>query len=292
MYKKPFVQKGWQRVLLYIIIGFVISVIIALLVLLIFNKKSVLEKPSNNIPLEDLLLTYFTNSIGFVLAVFLARKWMDRKTIVSLGFTIKGNLPNAFAGLFTALLILSAGSLLLISFNYLYFTGYTINSNHLLLSALIFTIVAFTEEIVFRGYILNNLMESFNKWIALLISSALFALLHITNPDVSLISIIAIFIAGILLGINYIYTKNLWFGICLHFAWNFFQGPILGYEVSGIKSGGLLQQTLTGPDMYTGGNFGFEGSVICIVLELVTILLLFGVYEKRKSSTPLLYTAK
>ncbi len=75
-----------------------------------------------------------------------------------------------------------------------------------------------------------------NKWVALLITSVLFALFHEANPDVSVFAIINILFAGILIGLNYIFTKNLWFGICFHFAWDYFQGPVLGYEVSGVET--------------------------------------------------------
>ena len=142
-------------------------------------------------------------------------------------------------------------------------------------------IVAFYEEVVFRGYILNNLLASVNKWLALLITAILFALAHSANPDFSIIPAINIFLAGILLGINYIYTKNLWFAIMLHFSWNFFQGPILGYKVSGLNMQSLLERELQGNVFFTGGNFGFEGSILATLLYTAACITLVCVYEKK-----------
>jgi hypothetical protein len=83
--------------------------------------------------------------------------------------------------------------------------------------------VAVVEETLFRGYVLKNFMESFNKYAALIISSGLFSSMHYFNLDFDLFSFFSLFLAGILFGISYIYTKNLWFPIALHLSWNLFQ---------------------------------------------------------------------
>jgi membrane protease YdiL (CAAX protease family) len=168
--------------------------------------------------------------------------------------------------------------MVLVSFRFLYFTGIDLNLGDLLISLFLFILVAFTEEIAFRGYILNNLLQSMNKWVALSISAIAFALFHATNPGAGVLPVLNILVAGFLLGINYIYTRNLWFGIFLHFTWNFFQGPILGFEVSGYASPGVLQQTLKGSDLVTGGEFGFEGSVVCLFINLAAVILLGAYY--------------
>ncbi len=116
---------------------------------------------------------------------------------------------------------------------------------------------------VFRGYILNNLMESMNKWAALGVSAGLFTMAHGSNPGISFIAVINLALAGLLLGVNYIYTRNIWFGICFHFSWNFLQGPVLGYQVSGLPLQSVLQPSLQGPWWLTGGSFGIE-RFVCV----------------------------
>jgi membrane protease YdiL (CAAX protease family) len=123
--------------------------------------------------------------------------------------------------------------------------------------------------------------------VALVISSALFSLFHAANANVGVVALLNIFVAGFLLGINYVYTRNIWFAVCLHFSWNFFQGPVLGYEVSGLDLPSLLQQTLKGPGLLTGGEFGFEGSLICLLLNMLTCIFLASYYAGyRTRSSP------
>ena len=127
--------------------------------------------------------------------------------------------------------------------------------------------------------ILSNLLDSMNKFTALIISSIIFALMHMSNPNVSVLSIINIFLAGMLLGIYYIHRKNLWFSISVHLMWNFVQGPILGFEVSGLKIEGILQQELVGHNLFTGGEFGFEGSLLCTILSIAGIIFIHIKYK-------------
>jgi len=121
-----------------------------------------------------------------------------------------------------------------------------------------------------------------HPWWALILTAALFAFLHTQNNYVTILSVVNLFIAGLVLGVNYIYTKNLWFAIFFHFGWNFFQGSVLGYKVSGIETGSsIMQQSLVGSATLNGGSFGFEGSIICTVL-LSLMLLIFAWRFSRK----------
>jgi membrane protease YdiL (CAAX protease family) len=120
-----------------------------------------------------------------------------------------------------------------------------------------------------------------DKWIALLISSCLFALAHSLNTNANILSVSGFFLAGILLGLNYVYTKNLWYAILFHISWNFFQGPILGFKIYGQNLGSLLQIETKGDAMITGGDFGFEGSMISILLLLVSVSSLYFFYESK-----------
>ena len=102
------------------------------------------------------------------------------------------------------------------------FIGFNYDLKNIILLFLLFIAVSIAEETYVRGYVLKNLLQSFNPIISLIISSAIFSLLHFFNPNVNYIALTELFIAGILLGISYVYTKNLWFPIALHLSWNFF----------------------------------------------------------------------
>jgi hypothetical protein len=86
---------------------------------------------------------------------------------------------------------------------------------------------------------------------------------------------------GLLLGVNYVHTRNLMFAIIFHFSWNFLQGPVLGFPVSGLKITGLLEATTEGHRWFTGGAFGLEGSAVQTVLFVIGITTLFLWHRDR-----------
>ncbi len=233
-------------------------------------------------PALELFLTSFLSFLCSVPAVIIFRKFIDRKSFISLGFQWKGNSTHAITGFLSALFILSAGTLLLLLAGNVYFIAIDFYWQDFMLYLLIMLLVAITEELVIRGYILNNLMESFSKWTSLIISATLFAVIHFLNPGFTWLSMLGIFVGGLLIGLNYIYTKNLWFGVFFHFAWNFFQGPILGYKVSGLETESLMAQNINGPVWLTGGPFGFESSVIASFFILVVLAYLALYYKKNQ----------
>lgn len=216
-----------------------------------------------------------------VLTVYFFQKKIDKQNLISHGFQLKNNLVHAMVGFALGLLLSGTGTFILIGNHNLQWTGIEYNTIALLTGFGVMVMVAFSEELVFRGYILSNLLLSMNKWMALIYSALIFTLFHISNPGINILAIVNIFLAGLLLGINYIFTKNLWYSLLFHFAWNFYQGSILGYKVSGISFQPLLAQQLTGQSIMTGGTFGFEGSVVTSVLTLISISLLAWTYTKR-----------
>jgi len=125
----------------------------------------------------------------------------------------------------------------------------------------------YIEEVIFRGVIFRITEEGLGSWWALAISSALFGLAHIGNPNATWLSAAAIMIeAGVLLGATYMLTQRLWAVMGMHFAWNYTQGGVFGISVSGTDVQGMLVSRLTGPEMLTGGAFGIEASLLTVIL--------------------------
>lgn len=278
--QKPLISQGWLRALIYFLAVSLIVYVFQIAGSFVMNElKPGTETGDNSVLAFGIF--YSVMGICIVLFTWLMRKFVDRKSFESLGFTWKGYSNEAGLGFFAALALLGIGSMILVTSGYLSFIAATFNGGSLLLEIAIMIIVAIVEELLFRGYLLNNLMQSMNKWGALSITAALFSLFHGSNPDVTLFAVINIFLAGVLLGINYIFTKSLWFSIFFHFAWNYFQGPVLGYDVSGLKLTSLLQQSMSGPETWTGGPFGFEGSLLCPLLFIAAIIILTNAFLKR-----------
>ncbi|MBA2760467.1 MAG: CPBP family intramembrane metalloprotease [Segetibacter sp.] len=282
--QQPLIKYGWLRALIYFIIAAVIVVIFQNLGMRIVEELGSTTKENEFESIISFGFIYATMGTGIFIITYLIRRFVDRRSFKSLGFTWQGFSDEASLGFFSATALLGAGSLILVGVGYLTFLSFTVNPAAILIELLIMIIVAFVEEVLFRGYLLNNLMQSMNRWIALIISAVLFALFHGSNPDINVIAIVNIFLAGLFLGLNYIYTKNLWFGIFFHFAWNFFQGPVLGFEVSGLKLQTLFQQLLTGPELWTGGEFGFEGSLLCHIMISLSIAGLAYGFSKKYSN--------
>lgn len=137
---------------------------------------------------------------------------------------------------------------------------------------------AIFEEILVRGIIFRIMEEKLGSYIALIISALIFGALHLANPNATIATAFGLAIqAGLLLGAAFIYSKNLWFPIAIHFAWNFMQSAIYGANVSGnaIKKT-LIVSKIEGPDWLTGGEFGPEGSIQATVFCFIATLgLLF-----------------
>ncbi|HEX4534548.1 MAG TPA: CPBP family intramembrane glutamic endopeptidase [Rhizomicrobium sp.] len=146
------------------------------------------------------------------------------------------------------------------------------------------------EELIFRGAVYRFFENGFGTLIALILSGALFGLIHAANPGATLESSAAIALeAGILLGAAYLLTRSLWLPIGLHFGWNFTEGGIFGTAVSGNKSHGLIDATLSGPQLLSGGVFGPEASVAAVGVCLVAALVMLVLAAQRGHWKPLTF---
>ena len=143
-----------------------------------------------------------------------------------------------------------------------------------LFSFTLFFLVDVSEEIFFRGILFRMINRRWNIWAALVISALIFGGLHIFNDNATLWSSIAIAIeAGSLLGAAYAYSKNIWLPIGIHWIWNYTQGNILGFPVSGEDNvTSIITPEISGPQWLTGGSFGAEASVISAVIGLLISL--------------------
>ncbi len=291
--KNPSIRQGWLRVLLFGCCFLAVTLLLTLLVVVpvLLSQTGVpIEQLKSNMAgyMADLasgnylwLLVIVEFAVSFI-SVFMCRKWLDRRSWASLGWTFDGFGSEAATGLFMGPALLGITYILLLATGHLEWTDIVWDPSSLFVSLGLMLLIAFSEELVFRGYVLGNLLDSFsNKWIALGISAVLFAVFHFDNPGIHPLALVNLFLAGLLLGINYIYTKNLWFSVFFHFSWNFFQGPILGSRVSGMSLPSLLQTEIKGDLMITGGDFGLEGSILNTLVSVITILILIWAFTRK-----------
>lgn len=225
---------------------------------------------------------------GMLLAVLTAAVIMlrlERRPFSDLGLSVKGHAKGLWYGFLMAVLLYLVGFGLSLVMGEVEVSGFQFRPLDLLGALLFFGLVALFEEILMRGYILGHLLHTrLNKFLSLFISAALFAFLHIFNPEIAFLPMINLVLAGMLLGASYLYTRNLCFPLSLHFFWNWIQGPILGYQVSGNNfMSTMLKLHMPEENVLNGGAFGFEGSLICTVLMIVCTILIVWWGEKQEA---------
>lgn len=165
--------------------------------------------------------------------------------------------------------------------------GYSIISINPILFLVPPLTMAFTsaifEETLMRGIIFRITEEKLGSYFALIISAVIFSAMHLANPNSSLTAAIGLAIqAGLLLASAYIYSRNLWFPIAIHFAWNFTQSAIFGANVSGNTiSKTLITSKIEGAEWFTGGQFGPEGSIQATVFCFVATIILLTLSHKE-----------
>ena len=284
----PRIKSGWLRATLFFIVSLITSQIFAGigLVVVLIATGSDLSALSNQEEITSavkgvkfLLPLKVIEFLSVMLCVWLFIRFIDRKPLESFGLRIKGYEKDLNMCLALGAGLIAIGFLILFILGYLSVDGFSFPVGTLILYFLLFVVVSFHEEIMMRGYVLNNLMQSMNRYAALSISSVIFMSIHLLNPNVNFLSVVNLFLAGIVLGIYYIHKPNLWLPIGMHLTWNFFQGPIFGFEVSGIETKSIINQSVRGNEIITGGAFGFEGSILATILIITIIVYLDKKYK-------------
>ncbi|HEX9388991.1 MAG TPA: CPBP family intramembrane glutamic endopeptidase, partial [Anaerolineales bacterium] len=144
-----------------------------------------------------------------------------------------------------------------------------------------FIFVGWNEELLSRGYHLQTVANGLNLFWGVVISSAVFGLLHLGNPNATWVSAAGIFFAGVYLAYGYIRTRQLWLSIGLHIGWNFFEGVVFGFPVSGLDIYALTRIKVQGPELWTGGAFGPEAGLIVLPSLLLGAGLIYLYTLKR-----------
>lgn len=269
-------DNNWSRLLLFLLIWIVSCGILYVVFVYPFFPR-VFDRSETGLGnlfshnYTFLLLTQLATLLGTIGTLSFMRKVIEKHQQPFSKF----NLNLFFRGCVISTLIISICALSMLMIQIVSFNLFT--SSEVLVAIIVFLMVAASEEIVCRGYILNNLSEKMKPINAVLLSSLIFALFHIPNSSFGWVGFVNIFLSGVLMAVLYLQSKDLSLPIGMHFSWNFIQGPIFGFAVSGEKEIGLLSITYhSSNDYLTGGDFGIEGSCL-----LTPFLLLFIYWSYR-----------
>lgn len=224
--------------------------------------------PANNHVVE--LLNQGIFLAATITSVFVMVRAIEDKSLadVKLVFNFRQLLAGFFGGviIFTVL----AGILSISGIVCFTFIGF---SSALPIGMLLHMLVAASEEILVRGYLLNTLQERLSAGWAILITSVFFGCLHLANDHISWIGAINISLSGVLMGILAARSYSIWSALGLHWAWNFIQGPVMGFNVSGHLEKGVFSIDSSGPVLFSGGEFGGEGSILLIPITIIACWL-------------------
>ena len=295
---KPRIQNGYLRAIIFMPLWLITmglsatigSIIVMQRMGIDMTDESAVQALFSNVSFDSPVLLSMTTFqvLGSFLALWIATRFIDRKPLMSIGLSWENKAKEMLIGLGFAFAFIAGLFLVLMAVGAIKFTGYEGLKPGVFIVSMMLFLAAFDEEIIFRGYILNSMMDSSkNRWIALGGSSLLFALMHAANPGVwsNWVPMTELSAAGFILGISYTFTKNLWFPTFFHFGWNFFQG-LLGFEISGINvdSWKMISHKNTGdlPDIVSGGVFGIEGSVITLACTIICTYLIFKYYNEQR----------
>jgi hypothetical protein len=282
-------RAGWRLLghsALLLIFGVVFSVVLAI-PLAVFQFVS-----EQNLTNAILALSTIVSLPAITLATWIARRGLDRRSFRSLGLDrAAGWQRDLLVGFAIPIPLFGLIYFFELGMGWLEFQswgwaerGVLATALGVLLMLLAFVAVGFYEELLFRGYYLQNLKDGINPTIAVLATSAAFGLAHLGNLNASLTSTLGIFAAGLFLAFAWLRTQALWLPIGIHIGWNFLQGPVFGFEVSGNPTPSLVRHIVNGPELITGGAFGPEAGLLVLPAMAIGAGLIWWYTRHRETA--------
>ena len=213
-------------------------------------------------------------SLGVVLAAavgtWVMTRFVNRKPFTAVGLALRRTaLKEAVAGILLGFLMMTGIFLVGVALG-MYHPAFGVLSAGAMASILggslfVFAAGAMGEEMLFRGYAYQTLVQGVTVLPATLLMASIFALAHLQNPNVTVFSVLNVALAGIVLSVAYVKTRALWLPFGIHFAWNFSQSTVYGLPTSGITSPGLVLTGSSGAAWISGGEFGPEGGILATI---------------------------
>lgn len=284
---EPRLRAGWRIAAHGFILFFlvVVSSLVLAIPLALFGLSDLRSVSEMILP-----LTALAALPAITIATWLARRTIDRRSFQSLGLQLGPHtLPDLLVGTLLPAPLFGLAYAVYRAAGWLEFGGWTWGPDeipaavlNLFVIGVAFVAVGFYEELLFRGYYLQNLIEGINLPAALLLTSGAFSIAHLGNLGASWSSTLGIVLAGLFLAFAWYRTASLWLPIGVHIGWNFFQGPVFGFAVSGTPTPTLIEHTVSGPTLITGGAFGPEAGLIVIPLMAIGCGMIWLYTRNRK----------
>jgi len=242
-----------------------------------------------NLVFEFLDLALLLAGFSFLLIIV---DGVEGPPLSAMGLTLRRPwLRESFTGFAMGALLVVVAFLILVVIGSVSSTLYNLSARNLVRAAAVFALLAFgalSEEVVFRGYPFQRLIEAVGVAPALVFVSLLFGGMHASNPHATTWGVLNTALFGVLASIAYLRTRALWLPWGIHYGWNLALGLVLGLPVSGLSLFSVLgRTTVSGPIWLTGGNYGIEGSATgtaAMALGVVIVLVCTRRAERARSS--------
>ena len=289
------VRSGWKILLVFLLsyaLMFGLSMLVGIImgiVLLIKGNGDYLINFNLESTTEYELIFQITTSISNILLIIsciIIWKLFEKKKINKMGITsIKKGYKELAIGLVLGAITMSIVAVIIIAIGDVKLVNPISKpqvSISLLYGLIGFIFVGFGEEILSRGYIMSVLKQTRNKWLILIGPALIFAALHLGNEGIDVLAFINLFLVGVLFAYMFMKSKNIWMPIGYHITWNYFQGYIWGFGVSGISVNGLYKVENVTNNIINGGAFGPEGGIIVTIVTCLTFGIVYWFYKEEK----------
>lgn len=258
----------------FIILFFILILAISTVQFMFYDLDAEVQTPLN------FLLVHLSFIFSPIL-IYLYIVKIEKRSLRSIGFTKRNAISSSLKGLLIGLLIILAIVIIGVLFGQFRYDGIDLSSCLLLIIYFIgYGVQSYGEEIYCRGWALTYFAKRHGILFAIFASNIVFILPHLGNDGFNIMSIVNIFLIGTLFAIIFLKHDNIWICGGIHTAWNFFLGPIFGLNVSGNATYSLLKFTTSSPNIFNGGTFGPESSLIVSFVVIAAILI--SVYVLKK----------
>jgi uncharacterized protein len=253
------VRSGW-KFLIYAVFFLLTMLASGVILSFVFTNRGLPQSELTLLVVNDIALF-----IPAAASLWLTIRFVDHRPLRTFGI---GWIPGwqrhvIFGlGLGTVMLVVLVVGCYAAGYIQIAWTATQVSVGTLMLTLCVLLLAALNEELVFRGFPLQILIEGMGEWPAIIAMSALFGMVHSQNPNASLLGTLNTVIAGILLSLAYVRTRSLWLPYAIHVGWNVGLGYILGFPLSGIDIASLWTTGIAGSDLVLGGNYGPEGGLL------------------------------
>ena len=234
-----------------------------------------------------LMLTMLFATAGTIAVSILYCRLLEKRPLRTMGFTRKNAVSEYLLGMLIGTVMISCAIGICAAAGVIDHVKLSLNVSWIIILYFIaFIIQGMSEEVLLRGYFMVSMSRQRGVYLPILISSAIFALMHVFNPGITFFALFNIFLFGIFMAVYVVKRGSIWGAAAIHTMWNFVQSNIFGVEVSGMEvhSSLLVTKMSEAAEWLHGGAFGSEGGLDTTIVLVIAILLIWILPAKKEKT--------